>query len=206
MVKKATQSSQMTDTDVIPNMDDADQDVIDDQEETPTVKKKRGKVSKKVAKKRGKAIADATKALKTDPNALTPLEERFCQLYATQEFFCNGTQSYMQAAFEFTGKRPSSNYAGFAASRLLRKDKIQKRNDELIGDIYMNDQFVDKQLGKAISQDVHWSAKVASIKEYNMLKKRTAQTIVHQFSDLQTMSDAELAKEEQKLISFFTKK
>ena len=64
------------------------------------------------------------------------------------------------------------NSAKADAWRLLTKDYINARIDELLEDGGLNDQYVDKQLLFLITQKADFHAKRGAITEYNKLKKR----------------------------------
>jgi len=103
---------------------------------------------------------------------LNPRQERFCQLYASdEEFFGNGVQSYIEA---YNPKRVGNwyNTAKASAWENLTKPDILLRINELLELRGLNDPFVDKQLELLITQNADFRAKIAAIKEYNQLKKR----------------------------------
>ena len=95
----------------------------------------------------------------------------FCQYYITEEFFCNGTKSYMKAydTDEESARR--------LASKLLTNIDILNYIDSLLVDMGLNDQRVDKELAKLILQDAEWNIKLWAIKEYNKLKQRITDKI-----------------------------
>jgi len=103
--------------------------------------------------------------------------EKFCKLFASdEEYFCNGTQSYLKVYS--TPKKPIKYETARAnACKLLTNADILQRIDELLEQAVLNDEFVDKQLGKLIAQDADFKAKVAAIKEYNQLKQRVKKRI-----------------------------
>ena len=104
---------------------------------------------------------------------LNPRQEKFCRLYASdREFFGNGVQSYIEAYEPDRSKPNWNNAARTRASELLTKRNILKRIDELFEAGGLNDQYVDKQMEKLITQDADFKAKMAAIKEYNKLKQR----------------------------------
>jgi phage terminase small subunit len=114
-------------------------------------------------------------AKKLGTKTLNAKQERFCQLYASdEEFFCNGVQSYIEA---YNPKEVGNwyNSAKSSAFDLLTKPYILDRINELFEARGLNDAFVDKQLEKLITQDADFKSKVAAIKEYNALKKRIVQ-------------------------------
>ncbi|MEI6093515.1 MAG: terminase small subunit [bacterium] len=110
--------------------------------------------------------------------ALTPQQERFCQLFVTgEEFLGNGTKSYAEAY----GIEQEGNWyktCAAAASRLLRGVKIANRISEMLN-LVMNDQTVDNELGYVIAQKADLNSKVAAIREYNKLKKRVSEVQVN---------------------------
>ena len=107
------------------------------------------------------------------PRKLNPRQERFCQLYASdREFFGNGVQSYIEAYEPDQSKPNWYNTARNRASVLLTNANVLKRIDELFEAGGLNDQYVDKQMEKLITQDADFKAKMSAIKEYNKLKQR----------------------------------
>lgn len=143
---------------------------------------------------------------------LTPQEETFCQLYASdREFLGNGVQSYIEAYNVTVGKGEgcqSYEYCRYKAHTLLVRASILKRINEIYEAGGLNDAHVDKQLEFLITQNAEFNPKVRAIQEYNKLKKRTVETVqhMHAFTDIKNMSDEELAREKEKLTSFFQKK
>jgi hypothetical protein len=108
-----------------------------------------------------------------ETKALAERQELFCRYFASdREFFGNGVQSYAEAYDIDLTKKGGYNTAKVNAHRLLTKANILKRIDELFESRGLNDQFVDKQLEKLITQDAEYAAKIAAIKEYNALKSR----------------------------------
>lgn len=112
---------------------------------------------------------------KKDEDELTPQQELFCQLYASdREFFGNGTQAYIEA---YDVKPTGYNAASASASRLLSNAKITKRINEIFEAGGLNDAFVDKQLEFMITQFSDYKSKISAIKEYNALKQRITQKL-----------------------------
>lgn len=106
---------------------------------------------------------------------LTPKQERFCKLYASdREFFGNGVETYMEVyGDKYTKSKPNWYKAAQAsASRLLSNVIICKRISDYLTLDGFNDNFVDKQLLSVITQYDDKSAKVQAIREYNKLKQR----------------------------------
>lgn len=104
---------------------------------------------------------------------LTPQQELFCQLYASdKEFFGNGVQSYIEAYGVDTSKPGWYNTARSGAHENLTKPHILERIEEIFEAHGLNDTFVDKQLEKLIVQDADFNTKMKAIQEYNKLKAR----------------------------------
>lgn len=104
---------------------------------------------------------------------LTPQQELFCRLYASdKEFFGNGVQSYIEAYNIDTNKRGWYNTAKSGAHENLTKPYILERIEEIFEAHGLNDTFVDKQLEKLIVQDADFHAKMKAIQEYNKIKGR----------------------------------
>lgn len=106
-------------------------------------------------------------------NKLNPKQERFCELFASdREFFGNGTQSYIEAYNPDTSKKGWYNAARADASRLLTKDNILARINEIFEARGLNEAFVDKQLELLITQNADFNSKIQAIREFNKLKQR----------------------------------
>ncbi|WP_441001298.1 terminase small subunit [Fodinibius sp. SL11] len=105
-----------------------------------------------------------------EEQGLTPKQERFCQLYVSEEFFGNGTQSYAKAYDVDLSENYKSAQA--AASRLLSNVIICDRINELLDEAGLNDNFVDKQMLFMITQNADYAQKMAAIREYNKVKGR----------------------------------
>jgi hypothetical protein len=99
---------------------------------------------------------------------LTPRQELFCRLYATdRDCFGNGAQAYMEAY------RGSTTYASArtSSSAFLTNPNILKRIRELM-ELYVNEEVVDRELNFLILQDAEFNTKLGAIKHYNELKQR----------------------------------
>ena len=132
---------------------------------------------------------------KRKDNKLSPQQERFCILFASdKEFFGNGVQSYIEA---YSPKKVGNwyNSAKTAASVLLTKANITTRINELFESRGLNDVFVDKQLEKLITQDASFDAKVRGIQEYNKLRGRITEKRKHEFEGVDSESLTERAAE-----------
>lgn len=143
-------------------------------------KKKEKKVLKKavvkVSKKKEKKVSVKIEELKE--KGLTLQQETFCQLFASdREFFGNGTQSYIEAYDVDLSKKGAYLNAKAAAHENLTKPYLLKRINELLELRGLNDTFVDKQLELVITQNAEFPSKIAAIKEYNKLKKRTVDRV-----------------------------
>lgn len=109
---------------------------------------------------------------------LTPKQEKFCQLYATEiEFFGNGVQSYIEAYNVNTSRPGAYSSASSRASQMLTNINILERIDQLLEQVALNDQHVDKQLAFWIRQKASPQAAIAAIREYNALKQRVIKKI-----------------------------
>lgn len=120
---------------------------------------------------------------------LTPKQEKFCQLYATQiEFFGNGAASYMEA-YNLNPQLPASYATARAnASRMLTNANILDRINELLEQQYLNDSHVDKQLAFWINQKASPQAAIQAIKEYNALKQRITEKKKLEIEDLRNVA------------------
>lgn len=119
----------------------------------------------------------------TKDRKLTVKQELFCQLYATDaKFFGNGVQAYIKAYKVDLAVPGAYQVAAQGANENLKKPYISNRINQLLEDIGFSDVEVDKQLAFVIMQHGDLRAKVAGIKEYNALKKRTAQGLPGQLN------------------------
>ncbi len=125
-------------------------------------------------KKKPKKTNNTKLALVTKSgHKLTPQQELFCELYASdREFFGNGVQSYIEAYGVDTSKPGWYRTACSGASENLTKPYILERIEEIFEAHGLNDQFVDKQLEKLICQDADFRTKLGAIQEYNKMKGR----------------------------------
>lgn len=108
---------------------------------------------------------------------LTIEQSEFCNLYVTKEFFGNGTEAYIEAYSIDLTKKGAYESARSGASRLLTKDNILKRINELLDNEGLNNGFVDKQLLFILTQNADFGAKIQAIKEYNKLRQRITDKI-----------------------------
>lgn len=132
------------------------------------------KVKKAKTKKRSKVKKVARPIFATKSgHKLTPQQEMFCQLFASdREFFGNGVQSYIEAYDVDMSKPGAYKTAKAGASENLTKPYLLERINEIFEAHGLNDQFVDKQLEKLITQDADFSAKMKAISEYNKMRGR----------------------------------
>ncbi|MFA5234535.1 MAG: terminase small subunit [Sulfurimonas sp.] len=113
------------------------------------------------------------KKLKYGNSEVTPMQEAFCKLFATEpEFFGNGTQSYISAYGVDVNQKGAYLRARVEAHNLLTKPNILQRINELLEEIGLNDSNIDKQLFLVVNQNADLSAKIQAIREYNKLKGR----------------------------------
>ena len=104
---------------------------------------------------------------------LNPQQELFCQLYSSdEEFFANGTQSYIKAYQVDMSKAGAYKSAMASSCRLLSNAKILKRINEILELRGLNNPFVDKQLEFLVTQNADFGSKIRAIQEYNKLKSR----------------------------------
>jgi hypothetical protein len=90
----------------------------------------------------------------------------------SKDFFGSGVESYAAAyGLDLTNQKDYNN-AKVAASKLLTNSNILSRINEELDAAGLNDNFVDKQLLFAITQNADLSSKVRAIQEYNKLKQR----------------------------------
>jgi len=172
------------------------------------------KTAKKIVKKKPtKRKSRSSRNL----GVLSPQEKKFCTLYGSdQEFFCNGTQSYIEA-FEvilYKGQKPegAGNYMTYdsvrdAAHKLLTNTHICAEINAQFESRGLNDTFVDKQLEKLITQDAEMSVKIKAIAEYNKLKARIREQHDHKhsFAAYDERTDEDLQREIEEQRKFFTK-
>ena len=105
-------------------------------------------------------------------NELNEKQELFCKNYVSKDFFGSGVESYAAAyGLDLTNQKDYNN-AKVAASKLLTNSNILSRINEELDAAGLNDNFVDKQLLFAITQNADLSSKVRAIQEYNKLKQR----------------------------------
>ena len=103
---------------------------------------------------------------------LNEKQELFCKNYVSKDFFGSGVESYAAAyGLDLTNQKDYNN-AKVAASKLLTNSNILSRINEELDAAGLNDNFVDKQLLFAITQNADLSSKVRAIQEYNKLKQR----------------------------------
>ncbi len=103
---------------------------------------------------------------------LTLKQKRFSEIYVSEEFFANGTRSYIEAFKIDTSKPGAYNTAKVNASKLLTNANILAYINELLDLKGLNDEFIDKQLTFLITQNADLTNKLGAIREYNKLKKR----------------------------------
>lgn len=105
-------------------------------------------------------------------DVLTAEQKKFCEIYVTSDFFCNWVESYLEAYWLDRMKKWTYETAKTNAYKLLTQEKILKYIDKLLDLWGLNDEYVDKQLHKLISQDAEKAVKLWAIREYNLLRAR----------------------------------
>lgn len=141
-----------------------------------------GNITDEYARPTFRAVVESIITLENAPeeDKLTPQQELFCNLYASEkEFFGNGTQSYIEAYGIDLSKPNAYRTAQVSASQNLSKPMILKRIREIMELGNFNDEFVDKELQFIIAQRADLSAKTAAIREYNKLKTRIIERVDH---------------------------
>lgn len=121
---------------------------------------------------------------KSIENELSMRQKRFCELYVSQDFFGNGTQSYIEAYGIDLNKKNAYNTAKVSASENLAKPNIIAYINQLLEDGGLNDSHVDKQLLFVINQHADFPSKVAAIREYNKVRGRITNKIEHSLGDV----------------------
>lgn len=111
-------------------------------------------------------------AKKKENNELNEKQLLFCKLFVSKDFFGSGVEAYAEAYGLDLTQQKDYNTAKVNASRLLTNANILLRINEELEDAGLNDNFVDKQLLFAITQNADFSSKVKAIGEYNKLKQR----------------------------------
>jgi phage terminase small subunit len=109
---------------------------------------------------------------KTEEDNLNEKQRLFCKLFVSKEFFGSGVEAYAEAYRLDLGNQKEYNTAKSNAYKLLTNAYVLIRINEELEDAGLNDNFVDKQLLFAITQNADLSSKVKAISEYNKLKQR----------------------------------
>lgn len=121
---------------------------------------------------------------------LTEKQNMFCKLYVSKEYFGCGVEAYGEAFGIDISKISGYNTAKANASKLLTNAYILSRINEELTDAGLNDNFVDKQLLFAITQNADINSKVKAIGEYNKLRQR----IVTKTDNTHTISEIIITK------------
>jgi phage terminase small subunit len=103
---------------------------------------------------------------------LNERQKLFCKYYVSEEFFGNGVRAYCMAYnLDYTDIK-EYNSSKVRASELLTNSNILSYINEQLDEAGLNDNFVDKQLLFALTQNADMSSKVKAIGEYNKLRQR----------------------------------
>jgi phage terminase small subunit len=103
---------------------------------------------------------------------LNERQKLFCKYYVSEEFFGNGVRAYCMAyGLDFTDIK-EYNGAKVSACDLLTNPNVLACINEQLDEAGLNDNFVDKQLLFALTQNADMSSKVKAIGEYNKLRQR----------------------------------
>jgi hypothetical protein len=109
---------------------------------------------------------------KTRDTTLNDKQIQFCKLFVSKDFFGSGVESYAEAyGLDLTNQK-EYNTAKVNSSKLLTNTNILLYINSELEDAGLNDNFVDKQLLFAITQNADLGSKVKAISEYNKLKQR----------------------------------
>ena len=104
--------------------------------------------------------------------AVNDRQDKFCQLYVSEDFFGNGVETYLEV-YDIDRTKPNwYKTACSAASRLLSNVNVCQRINELLKEAGLSNEFIDKQLLFLVTQHADFGNKLGAIKEYNKLKKR----------------------------------
>lgn len=165
----------------------------------PAVKStKRGRTIRKkdIDKKIQALVARGEHTEEFNFDEMTPQEKYFCELFASdQEFFGNGTKSYI-TAFDVNLKIPGAyDVAKSRAYQLLTQLYILAYINHLMELGELNDTFVDRQHAMLIIQNADFKTKMQAIKHYDIKKGR----IIKRIKLSQTIHN-EVSEEEQELI------
>ena len=142
---------------------------------------------KEAVQNKGKATKPKGSNKRVNEDNLSAEDELFCEIFASdRELFGNGVQSYIEAYGIIVRAKPNRDnpkektYEACKANAhdRLTKPHFLKRINQIFEGRGLNDEFVDKQLEKLITQDAEFSSKIKAIVEYNKLKKRTTQSSV----------------------------
>lgn len=109
---------------------------------------------------------------KEQEDGLNDKQRLFCKHFVSKEFFGSGVEAYAEAYGLDLSNQKEYNTAKVNACKLLTNANILLRINEELEDAGLNDNFVDKQLLFAITQNADLSSKVKAISEYNKLKQR----------------------------------
>jgi len=108
----------------------------------------------------------------TEEIKLNEKQEMFCKYFVSKDFFGSGVEAYAEAYGLELSNQKDYNNAKTGAWRLLTNADILSRINEELDAAGLNDNFVDKQLLFAITQNADISSKVKAIGEYNKLRQR----------------------------------
>ena len=103
---------------------------------------------------------------------LNEKQKLFCKLYVSEDYFGSGVESYAKAYGLNLENQKDYNSAKQCAYKLLTNVDILSCINTELEEAGMNDNFVDKQLLFAITQNADLGSKVKAIGEYNKLKQR----------------------------------
>jgi hypothetical protein len=111
---------------------------------------------------------------------LTLKQKRFCELYVSEDFFANGTQSYIKAYGIDISKKGATKTAQVSASRLLSNVIVCQYIASLLDASGLNDAFVDKQRLFLITQNTDLAVKRQALVDYDKVQGRILDRVKHE--------------------------
>lgn len=119
----------------------------------------------------------------------------FVIYYMSNDSMGSGVDAYCKAYGLNRNSKNDYTNAMSQATNFLKDMKILNFFNYMLDSLYLNDHFVDKQLGFLITQNSDMNAKVQGIREYNKLRNRIENNLniqIKQSFDYSKLSDEEL--------------
>ena len=114
---------------------------------------------------------------KADELGLTLKMKLFCEYYVSEEFFANGTQSYIAAYKPNKSKKNWYSVCKTAAGENLTKPHILEYINYILEIGGLNKEFADSQLLFLMTQNQDLSVKRAAIADFNKLEGRVRKKV-----------------------------